>query len=156
MTVIKTDLKDVREPKPVPRAVYDLTISEAEVFDDKHLIRVSIGIDGHLDAPNINHTIWLDRETDEDWQRANNHLNTKRFLVAFSIPHDGEEFDTDDFAGATGSMEVGLSDPDKDAQGRIFNNLILPKLMDDEEQQEKKPKASSPPKRGGKPAPKRR
>ena len=132
MPVIKTNLTDVKEPKPVPRSLYNLTISDVTVDEDKHLIRVSIGIDDHLDAPNINHTMWLDKDTDEDWQKANNHLNTKRFLVAFGIPHDDDEYNTDDFPGAQGRMEVGVSDPARDPQGRIFNNIILPKLADDE------------------------
>jgi hypothetical protein len=131
MPVIQTDLSEVKEPRPVPRATYALTISEANIIEDKHRVAVSIGIDDHLDAPNINHTLWLDKDTDEDWQRTSNALNTKRFLVAFGIPHDDTEYNTDDFAGAKAEMEVSLTDPD--SQGRVWNRLILPRLPDEEE-----------------------
>ncbi len=145
MPVIQTDLSDVHEPKPVPRAVYALTISEAEIVEEKHLVRISIGIDEHLDAPNINHTLWLARDTDEDWQTKSNALNTKRFLVAFGIPHDDTEYNTDDFAGCRGECEVSLSDPDKDPQGRVWNRLILPPLADEEV--EVQPKKTAPAKK---------
>ena len=154
MPVIQTNLGDVHEPKPVPPGRYALTISEAEHNEEKQYIRVSIGIDEHLDSPNVTHFISLRKPDDEDGKGAFKELMQKRFLVAFGIPHEETSFDTDEFAGATAELELTLSEPDD--QNRVFNRLVLPRLMD-EEQQNSKPKASSPPKRGGsKAAPKRR
>ena len=152
MPVIQTNLGDVHEPKPVPPSRYALTISEAEHNEEKSYIRVSIGIDEHLDAPNVTHFISLEKPDDEEGKAAFKRLMQKRFLVAFGIPHDDTSFDTDDFAGATAELELTLSEPDD--QNRVFNRLVLPRIADEE--QEEKPKASSPPKRGGKPDPKRR
>ncbi len=155
MPVIETNLGDVKEPRPVPRARYGLTISEAEHNEEKNYVRVSIGIDGHLDAPNITHILSLDDPDNDPGKEEFKKLMRKRFLVAFSIPHDDTGFNTDDFAGATSEMEVTVTSADDDDQGRTFNRLILPKLPEDEADAPA-PKAAAAPKRSSKPAPKRR
>lgn len=146
MPVIKSNLADVHEPKPVPRARYNLTISEAEHVEEKNYIRVSIGIDEHLDAPNITHILSLDDPKNEPRKEEFKKLMRKRFLVAFNIPHDDEGFNTDDFPGATAELEVSQSEPDE--QGRVFNRLVLPPVPDEDEEEEQ-PKSKAPPKRAG-------
>ena len=142
MPVIRTNLGDVHEPKPVPPGRYNLTISEAEINDEKKYIRVSIGIDDHLDAPNITHFISLEKDEDEEGKAAFKRLMAKRFLVAFGIPHDDNGYNTDDFAGCQAEVEVTLSEPD-DAN-RVFNRLNLDRLSDEVQQPKK---AAPPPKR---------
>lgn len=129
MPVIQTNLGDVHEPKPVPPGRYALTISEATINEEKNYIRVSIGIDGHLDAPNITHFISLEKGDDEEGKAAFKRLMQKRFLVQFGIPHDDSGFNTDDFPGAAAECEVALSEPDE--QNRVFNRLVLERVADE-------------------------
>lgn len=131
MARIETNLKDVEEARPVPAGKkYGLTISEAVFREEKPDIRVSIGIDDHLDAPNVTHFISLPKADDgEDKVRFKN-LMLKRFLVAFDIAHDEDGFDVDDFAGAQAELELGLSDPDE--SGNTYNRLRLPRLPNEE------------------------
>lgn len=144
MPVIQTSLGDVREPKPVPGGErYNLTISEAEINEEKKYVRVSIGIDDHLDAPNVTHFLSMEKEEDEAGKAAFKRLMAKRFLVAFGIAHDDDGYDTDDFAGAQAELELALSEPDEN--NRVYNRLVLPRLEDEVE----KPKAvaKAPPKK---------
>lgn len=130
MPSISVNLAEVHEQKPVPPGTYDLTIAEAEYRDEKHDIRVSIGIDDHLDAPNITHFISLPKEEDDDRKAAFKSLMLKRFLVAFNIDFSDDEIDTDAFAGAQANLEVGLSEPNE--QGNVYNRIRLPYLPDEE------------------------
>src|SRR6266480_4321232 len=134
MPVIETNLGDVKEPKPVPRGRYALTIAEAEHNEEKNYVRVSIGIDEHLDSPNITHILSLDKPDNDPSKEEFKKLMRKRFLVAFDIPHDDSGFNTDDFAGAKAELEVTLTSADDDEQGRTFNRLVLPKLPDGEDE----------------------
>ena len=133
MPRIEVNLKDVHEPKPVPGGKrYALTVSEAEFRDEKNDIRVSIGIDDHLDSPNVSHYISLPKAEDDEGMAAFKARMLKRFLVAFNIPHDEDGFEIEDFAGAQAEVELVLSDADKDT-GAVYNRLRLPRLVDEEE-----------------------
>src|SRR5258706_10833220 len=117
---------DVREPKAVPAGRYDLIISEAKVnpaksADKGQTIEVSIGIQGHLDAPNIRHFISLPRSGEEEKTTAFKKLMMKRFLEQFSIPYNDDGFDVQDFAGHEANCEVGLSDPEESKDNTIYN-----------------------------------
>lgn len=132
MPRIEVNLKDVHEPKPVPGGKrYALTISEAEFREEKNDIRVSIGIDDHLDSPNVSHYISLPKAEDDEGKAAFKARMLKRFLVAFNIPHDEDGFEIEDFAGAQAEIELTLSDPDKET-GAVYNRLRLPRLADEE------------------------
>lgn len=126
---IPVSLADVKEPRPVPAGKYDLTIASCEDAKSKagkpQLI-VSIGIDGHDDAPNVTHYVSLPSSGDE--KNEAKALFLTRFLEAFNISHEDMEFDTDDFAGATARLELTLGEPDDN--GNVYNRLNLPKLKD--------------------------
>lgn len=143
---ITMNLGNVAEPKPVSAGRYDITISEAKFRESKPDIEVSIGIDGHLDAPNIRHFISLPKKDDDAGKIAFKQLMLKRFLVQFGIPfNDTEGFSVEDFAGANCSATIGLSEPvltegqekgviQQDI-GAIYNRLQLDKLHDEPVQQ---------------------
>jgi len=152
MARIEVNLQDVKEPKPVPGGKrYALTIAEAEFREEKNDIRISIGIDDHLDAPNVSHYCSLPKAEDEEGKAAFKARMLKRFLVAFNIPHDGDGFEVEDFPGAQAEIELGMSDPDKET-GAVYNRLRLPRLQDEEAAGEDTPPKAAPPKRGA-PAP---
>jgi hypothetical protein len=158
MPRLEVNLKDVQESKPVPGGKrYDLTIAEAEFNEEKNYIRVSVGIDDHLDSPNIAHFCSLPKADDDERKAGFKALMLKRFLVAFNIPHDEDGFEVEDFAGAQAELEVRLSDPDDN--GNVYNRIVLPKVQDEEAEQEAPP---AKPARGAaraaasKPAPARR
>lgn len=132
MPRIEVNLKDIVEPKPVPGGKrYGLTISEAEFREAKNDIRISIGIDDHLDAPNVSHFCSLPKADDDEGKAKFKARMLKRFLVAFNIPHDEDGFDVEDFPGAASELELRLSDPDEN--GNVYNRLVLPRLPDEEE-----------------------
>lgn len=125
---IEMNLSNTAEPKPVAPGRYALTVSTAVFREAKRDIQVSIGINDHVDAPNISHYISLPK-TEDDASKANfKQLMLKRFLKQFGIPfNDSQGFNVEDFAGATSaSVQVNLSEPD-DA-GAVYNRLQLDKL----------------------------
>lgn len=151
MPAISVNLSEVHESKPVPEGVYDLTISSAEYVEEKNQIIVQLGLDDHMDAPNLRHYISLPNEDDDERKASFKNLMLKRFLVAFDLFTGDDEIDTDNWGGAQANMQVTLTEPN-DA-GNIYNRLVLPYLPDEEAP---KPKAgaksgvktAAPPKRG--------
>jgi hypothetical protein len=124
---INMDLGGVSEPKPVAPGRYDLTISTAEYREAKNDIRVSIGIDGHADAPNISHFIALPKAEDDASKVQFKKLMLKRFLAQFYIAYDDNEgFAVEDFPGAAGTAQVNLSEPDD--SGAVYNRLQLDRM----------------------------
>lgn len=161
MARIEVNLADVHEPQPVPAGQkYKLTIAEAIHREDKSDIEVSIGIDDHLDAPNIRHYVNLPKPEDDERKVMYKKLFLSRFLYWFNIPHDGDAFDTDDFAGATAELDLSLSEPNEN--GDVYNRLMLPKVpMEGTEVAAAEPEAepeapaeeAPPPARPARPAP---
>lgn len=124
---IGINLGNTQEPKPVPSGRYRLTIAEAKFRTEKNDIQVSIGIDDHLDAPNISHFISLPKK-DDDVQKVHfKQLMLKRFLAQFNIPYDeATGFNTEDLAGAQAEAQLTLTEPDE--KNAIYNRLQLDKL----------------------------
>lgn len=128
---IPTNLSEVKESRPVPNGKYGLTIASCE--DGKSQkglpqLKVSIGIDGHDDAPNLTHYVSLPSAGDDPQKNQFKTLFLARFLQLFEIPSTGTDFDTDDFPGATATAELTLSEPDDN--GNVYNRLVLPKLKE--------------------------
>lgn len=153
MPSIAVNLTEVHESKPVPEGMYDLTIAEAEYNEEKNQIIVSIGIDEHVDAPNIRHYISLPNGEDDARKASFKNLLLKRFLVAFGLHESDEEIDTDNFPGASANLQLTLTEPND--SGNIYNRIVLPYLPDEEAAPPKKTSAAksavrsaSPPKRG--------
>ena len=129
---INMNLSDVAEPKPVTPGRYGLTISDAKFRDAKKDIEVSLGIDGHLDAPNIRHFISLPKPEDDAGKVAFKQLMLKRFLTQFNIPfNDTEGFNVEDFHGAQATVQLNLSEPDDN--GAVYNRMQLDKLHNEPE-----------------------
>jgi hypothetical protein len=124
---INMNLSNTAEPKPVVPGRYQLTIADAKYREAKGDIQVSIGIDGHDEAPNISHFMSLPK-ADDDAQKSNfKQLMVKRFLTQFGIPYsDTEGFEVTDFAGSTATAQLTLSEPDD--SGAVYNRLNLDKL----------------------------
>ena len=129
---INMNLTNVAEPKPVAPGRYALTISDAKFRDAKKDIEVSLGIDSHLDAPNLRHFISLPKPDDDAGKVAFKQLMLKRFLTQFSIPfNDTEGFNVEDFNGAQAKAQLNLSEPDD--SGAVYNRIQLDKLMNEPE-----------------------
>jgi len=146
---IPLNLNDIQESKPVPNGRYDLVIASADEGKNKEgtkdQIKVSLGIQGQDKAPNVTHFISLP-STGDDPQKSNfKMLLLKRFLFAFKIPFDSDGFNVDDFAGATASCDLTLSEPDD--SGNIYNRLQLPRLPTEGNEGTVKSTAVRPPKR---------
>ncbi len=144
MPVIPVNLNDISEPKPVPNGKYDLTIANAEVGEsrnNKPQIRVSIGIDGHDDAPNVGHFISLPMAGDDSSKTEFKGRLLKRFLVLFKQKVPGAEgFDPEALAmamiGAKATAELTQelerdSDGNDKPDGNVYNRLMVPKLKDE-------------------------
>lgn len=128
MAFITIDMTGVAEPKPVSPGRYPLIISTAKYREDKPDIEVSIGIEGHTDAPNIRHFISLPKKVDDESKIAFKKLMLKRFLSQFKIPTDGDGgFNTDDFPGATALAQITLSEPDPETSA-VYNRLQLDRM----------------------------
>lgn len=143
---IPVNLDEVKESRPVPTGKYGLTIASVEDTKSKAgapMLVVSIGIDGHADAPNVTHYMTTPQEGGDPKKEGYKALMIARFLDAFKIPHDSSGFDTDDFPGATATCSLLLSEPSED--GRVFNRLDLPQLR--EEPSKGGANRASPPKR---------
>lgn len=152
MPRIEVNLKDVQEPKPVPGGKkYALTIAEATFREEKNDIRISIGIDDHLDAPNVTHFCSMPKPDDDEGKAKFKARMLKRFLVAFGIPHDEDGFEVEDFPGAHAEVELGLSDPDE--SGNVYNRLRLPRITDEEETVEERPAPKAAARPAARPAP---
>lgn len=126
---IPINLNEVQESKPVSAGRYDLTIASAEEWKSQKgapQIKVSIGINGHDEAPNVTHFISLPAEGDDPQKAQFKALFLKRFLSLFKIPFNGNGFSLDDFPGATATAELTLSEPDD--SGSVYNRLQLPRL----------------------------
>ena len=133
MSYVPLDLGSVQESKPVPAGRYDLVIATAEEARTKEggrpQIKVSIGVVGHDGAPNVSHYISLPAPGDDPNKASFKALLLKRFLTLFSIPHDAQGFDLDDFVGASASGELTLSEPDDN--GNVYNRLQVPRIRDE-------------------------
>ena len=143
---IPLNLNEVQESRPVPNGRYNVVIASAEENKSKagnDQIVVSLGIEGHADAPNVSHWISIPGAGDE--KAAFKLLMMKRFLNAFKIPYDDSGFDVQDFVGATASLDLTLSEPDDN--GNTYNRLQLPKLPSEGNEGTVRSTAARPPKR---------
>lgn len=134
---------ETKEIPLAPEGQYDLICGEPEHNTDmgKNTIMVPIRFEDE-DYANFRHYLALPQaERDKKNDEAKGHkpgttsktklLMTKRFCQAFNIPMTDSGFDTNDISGA--SARLGVSQSPADDQGRIFQNLQLPRLEDDEE-----------------------
>ena len=131
MAKIAVNLSEVTESKPVPNGVYNLTIASVdEMVSQKGLpqLKVSIGIDGQPESPNVTHFVSLPSSKDEPDKAKYKSLFLARFLALFKIPSDESGFDLDDFLGATARAELTLSEPNDN--GDVYNRLQVPKMAE--------------------------
>lgn len=146
---IPVNLSEVKESRPVPAGKYGLTIASIEDTKSKAgapMFVISIGIDGHDDAPNLTHYMSQPQEGGDPKKEGFKALAMARFLEAFKIPHDSSGFDTDDFPGATATCALSLSEPDDN--GNVYNRLDLPRLKEEPKAGGgASPNRASPPKR---------
>lgn len=128
---INMNLGAVSEPKPVASGRYGLTISQAKYREEKPDIELSIGIDGHIEAPNVRHWISLPKKDDDASKAQFKQLMLKRFLKMFSIPYNETEgFNVEDFVGChCASAQIRLGEPNE--SGDVYNELQLDKMADE-------------------------
>lgn len=134
---IPLNINTAKEQRPVVLGKYNLTIAvteEAKTRAGDPQLKISIGIDGHDDAPNLMHFMSFPNEKDDKDKATFKALMMRRFLAAFNIAFevdgDNTSFDTDDFAGAKANVTLTISDPDEN--GNTYNRLQLPKLKDED------------------------
>ncbi len=162
MPFIEQALADAKEDVTVPEAEYDLEIISTETkvskkaaaagktTDNMVACVIAIRSDDYPNAAMIFHHIMLVTDPNYEW----NHLwlrDQKRFLVVFSVPFEGNGFDTDDLQGCTGRCLVGV---EKNERGEDVNVLRLPRVKDEEEEAEapRKGAARGATRNAGKPA----
>lgn len=154
---IAANINNAQESRPVPNGPYDLVIASAEEAKSKGgdpQLVVSIGIEGHINAPNVRHYISFPKAGEEQSKSDFKGLMLRRFLTAFGIPYtsEGNEtvFDTDDFPGAKARMELTLTSPEESESGDQYNRLRLPKIKDESAQGgTQRGRVVAPPKRAG-------
>ena len=153
MPFIEAAIKDAKESVAVPEGEYDLRI--VGVYDQVEengfvICNVAIESGDHPNAALIRYFLNVPQNDDEPQKTSFKLLMMKRFLSAFEVPFEDTGFNTDDLEGATATLGLKQRSVDKDKQGNtlsvpmIFNDIILPRLVEEEE----KPKAAK-----GKPAP---
>lgn len=140
MPFIEQAIADAQEDVCVPEGAYDLEIiagelktskKAAEKGEEDNMIQVMIRIDSeeYPNASTLFHHLMLVKDPNYEY----NHLwlrDMKRFLVLFSIPHEGTGFDLDDFAGATAKQV--LLKVDENDRGEEQNVIVLPKVQEEE------------------------
>lgn len=144
MAFIPVNLNEAKEPKPVPMGKYDLTILGCEVgltrVKKTPQFIVQIGVDGHDDAPPLNHYMNIHTETDEPKAAEFKSVVIKRFLTLFGMKTKDEGYDPEALAmemqGRKARADLTI-DTEKDAEGnekvdgRTFNRLQVPRLKDE-------------------------
>ena len=142
MTFVPIDFNSVEETKPVDAGRYDLIIAACDVTKtgDKSKVpgtdqfKVSIGIEGEDNAPNISHYITLLNGQEEKSSANFKILLLKRFLHLFKIPYDPQGIDLEQIAmemvGCRANAEVSLSEPDDN--GNVYNRLVVPRIPNED------------------------
>lgn len=127
---IEMDLGNVVEPKPVPAGRYDVVIASATFNGEKNYIRCSLGIQGHMDAPNVNHFISLPKRDDDGQKVQFKQLMLKRFLTQFNVQYDpASGFAVEDLQGAAANVQLVLTAPDDN--GVVYNEMVVEKMHDE-------------------------
>lgn len=133
MPFINLNANAAQEPKPVPNAKYDLTISSCESVlskSEKPMFKARINIDGHDDAPSILHHVMIP-QTLEDVKGFQG-LMFKRFCTAFGVKLSPDGFDTDKLAlELIGARASDIEVRQKEYEGNISNEINLPRLADE-------------------------
>lgn len=143
MPFIPVNLNEAKEPRPVGLGKYPLTIiacEEAKSKNQKDQYVVTLGIDGHDDAPPVKHYVSLPMVGDEATAATYKALLLKRFTDLFGVKVGNEGFDTTQLAmelvGRHATVELTM-ETEKDAEGnekenaRVFNRLQVPRLKDE-------------------------
>jgi len=141
MAFIPVNFDDAQESKPASSGIYNLQITEAKEvqtgpnskFPGSPQLRISLGFTDEPNTPNVTHFISLPHAEDEQKSANYKALLLKRFLVHFNIPFDHSGIDTEQVCmhaiGASANTEVKLDEPD--ANGNVYNRLVLPRLRDE-------------------------
>lgn len=141
MPFIQQAIADAKEDVVVPEGEYDLEILSAELEVSKNAAKqgvtepnmihcvIAVRSDEYPTARPIGH--WLMFATENDEWAGMRLRDQKRFLECFSIPYEGNGFDTDDFVGSKGRCLVTNETSDK---GEPFNSLRLPRFKDEEDE----------------------
>ena len=146
MPFIPMNLDDAQEAKPVAQGRYDVVIDSCEEVPTKKdpsktQFKLLIKIDGHDDSPPIFHYQGI--PTENDFKA----LLLRRFLKLFNVKYDPAGFDTEALAmelvGARANAEVRQ----KEWEGTISNELVVPPLKGEEGPQHAGKGAGKPPKR---------
>ena len=136
MPFIPINLNEVKEAKPVPAGLYDLVITDCEEAKSKNgfpQFVVTMGIEGHEDAPALRHYASIPSPDDEPQKIQGKMLFLQRFLIMFGIKVGADGFDTaavaQEMVGARARGELTLSEPSDD--GTVYNRLVTPKLKEE-------------------------
>src|SRR5690606_6161340 len=119
---------NVQEKRPVPKGVYELRVENAENHisneSKKPSVKVTLLIEGNPEAPKVIHYLPLPNQDDDADKVSNKMIMIKRFLECFGITYEDNGFNLEDFFGAAGQCELGLTDPDDPgANGNVYNRL---------------------------------
>jgi hypothetical protein len=131
MPLVKAPLDDDFESQPVPEGNYDLRVISAKDKESKAgnpMTEIMIGIEDG-EHPNASPLFYYLNypPKDHEWYNLMWQANT-RFLTIFSIPYDGDGFNTDDLEGATGNCFLELNVSEYEGNTSEVNELRLPRV----------------------------
>lgn len=153
MPFISMNLDDATEAKPVSAGRYDLVVASCEEAltknEQKPQFKLIINIEGHDDAPPIFHYVGIPSESDEPDKAKFKALLLRRFLKLFGVKYDPAGFDTEQLAmQLTGARASSVELRQKEYNGNISNEMIVPPLKAEEGPQHAGKGSGKPPKRG--------
>jgi hypothetical protein len=132
MPLIKAPLADDFESQPVPEGAYDLRIEKAEDKESKAgnpMTEIMIVIED-TEHPNASPIFYYLNYPPKDHEYYNlMWQQNKRFLAIFGVPFDGDGFNTDDLAGATGNCMLDLIMSTYEDVEEERNELRLPRVQ---------------------------
>ena len=122
MGFIEMPLEDAVSKEVVPEGTYELVIEDAQPpKEGKTSVMVRLSVVDEPNAKSIFHHIGLIQSDDDEEKRNYKLIFANAFLDAFSIPHEGSGFNTDDMFGATGKVHL----TQEEYNGIVSNRIQL-------------------------------
>lgn len=129
MSFVKIDLKNAKEPEPVPEGEYDLRIvkvmdTETKKKEPMTVVTLRVEDQGFPNAAAVQEFITYPNGGQYDDLRA---LQLKRLLTLFDVPFDESGFDSADLMGKTGRCFLTQEEGD---DGVLRNKMKLPRIKE--------------------------
>ena len=129
MSFVKINLKDAKEPMPVPEGEYDVRVvkvmdTETKKKDPMTVVTLRVEDPTWPNAAPIQEFITYPNGGQYDDLRA---LQLRRFLELFEVPYDENGFDSADMMGKTARCFLNQEEGD---DGVLRNKMKLPRIKE--------------------------